>query len=152
MKQVIIASIILLAAIAAGATYATADTYRVNWLEMGGGMGDAYVERILKIDEAGDNVQIRTPVCASYCTLYLLADNVCVGPNVQFAFHGPSAGWTLAATLITGLPMPVHGMSQERHDQIVDVLVEAYNERYPGLGDWFRRRASDKFGIASVGV
>jgi hypothetical protein len=57
--------------------------------DRGGIVGNRAAE-IRRLKSAGKRVEIRGRICLSSCTMYLGAGDVCVNPNTQFGFHGPS--------------------------------------------------------------
>lgn len=46
-------------------------------------------EEIERLNADGTRIEIRFGICASACTLYLSADDVCVTPSTTLIFHGP---------------------------------------------------------------
>jgi hypothetical protein len=57
--------------------------------DMGGIVRTRAVE-VQQINATGTRVEIRGDICLSSCTMYLGAGNVCVSPETDFGFHGPS--------------------------------------------------------------
>jgi hypothetical protein len=57
--------------------------------DMGGIVGTRAAE-VQRINASGARVEIRGDICLSSCTMYLGAGNVCVSPDTDFGFHGPS--------------------------------------------------------------
>ncbi|SDY96053.1 hypothetical protein [Citreimonas salinaria] len=53
-----------------------------------GGKIRSYIEQLAEIDRTGRRVEIRG-TCASSCTLFLAARDVCVTPDARLGFHGP---------------------------------------------------------------
>jgi len=131
---------------------ATADTYEVGNNYSEGGRAAKYIAIVEEQNAAGNQIAIRTSICQSACTFFLLADDVCVAPRTLFKFHGPSATWTAAASIILLVPWPTDGLSDEKHAEAVEAWRDAYNARWPGLGDWFVERASHRFGWGTVDV
>jgi len=138
MKQFIL--LILLA------TPVSAETWTVPVSLTGGGLIERYQKRIEELNRNKTFVQIDKGGCSSACTFFLWADSVCVHPRTVFEFHGPSANITMFT------PLPFHGLSEEKHDEWVQWMVDKYNNRWLGLGNWFKTRASDKFGFGTVNV
>ena len=56
-----------------------------------GGHVTTRINEIRELNARGDRVEI-VGTCASACTLYLGADNVCISPNAMLGFHGPRSG------------------------------------------------------------
>lgn len=54
-----------------------------------GGRVDWRAEKIAKLRQSGQPVQLRGE-CMSACTMYLSLPQVCVAANATFGFHGPS--------------------------------------------------------------
>ena len=59
--------------------------------DAGGSVGDRALE-IRRINALRVLVEIRGSVCLSSCTMYLGAEDVCVGSDTVFGFHGPWNG------------------------------------------------------------
>lgn len=57
--------------------------------DMGGIVG-ARAAEVQRINASGARVEIRGDVCLSSCTMYLGVGDVCVSPDTDFGFHGPS--------------------------------------------------------------
>jgi hypothetical protein len=57
--------------------------------DMGGIIGSR-ADEVQRINAAGTRVEIRGDICLSSCTMYLGAGDVCVSPETDFGFHGPS--------------------------------------------------------------
>lgn len=142
----------IIAAITTAATLATtaaAGTYVVPENKSRGGASNRYLEHVGQLNIAGEKVVIDRPVIASASTFYLLANEVCISPKTKFKFHGPRAGWTVALDALM-FATPTHGMSKERRAWIVDQFTAKYNQRWPGLGDWYKANAAQKFGVGFV--
>lgn len=91
--------------------------------DLGGVVGWRAAE-IERINAAGTRVEIRGDVCISSCTMYLGAGNVCVSPDTDFGFHGPS---------FFGADLP-----PQDFEYWSQVIASHYNAP---LRDWFMREA-----------
>lgn len=67
----------------------------------GGGIAEI-AARVAEINRLEQRVEIVAPRCASACTMYLGAADVCVSPETMFVFHGPRWGRGWWAPRITG--------------------------------------------------
>lgn len=147
MKR-IIAAISTAATLATSATAATA-LHVVTNRDTGGGDIAKHYNRVQELNKAGVSVRIESNVVSSAGTFYLLADNVCVAnPRAMFEFHGPqhtATAWLVSA--ITIVPLPVSFMGKERAEEIRRQIAWEYNQRWPGLGDWYYWNASHKAGM-----
>ena len=91
--------------------------------DMGGIVGNRAAE-IQRINATGARVEIRGDVCVSSCTMYLGVGDVCVSPDTDFSFHGPS---------FFGADLPPRDF-----DYWSQVIASHYNAP---LRDWFMREA-----------
>lgn len=89
-----------------------------------GGIVAPRVNEIRRINATGARVEIRGEVCLSSCTMYLGAGNLCVSPDTDFGFHGPS---------LFGADLP-----PQDFEYWSQVIAEHYNAP---LRDWFMREA-----------
>ena len=85
-----------------------------------GGLVLPRVREIEAINRARIPVRISGQDCASSCTLYLGARDVCTEPGVLFRFHGPSAN---------GRPL-----EPEYHSRIVKIMARHYPDQ---VRQWF---------------
>ena len=114
---------------------ATADT--VVWgngsgWTMGGSV-KRYAKEINRLYFRGDSVEVRGTSCTSACNLILfLSDRVCTEPQVRWAFH---------MTSVAGLGVPMWKSEQEK----VDNLFKQAFAAYPGLWEWYRDNARDRY-------
>tara|TARA_R110002012_G_scaffold8804_1_gene40400 strand:+ start:2647 stop:3129 length:483 start_codon:yes stop_codon:yes gene_type:complete len=129
------------------ATSAFGDTYEVEPKYRGGGNILKFWLMVGNLSNEGTGVVIGKGGCTSACTLFLLAEKVCVHPDTVFEFHGPT-GMKAKPFLLFGLQPPNNGLTTQEHKNTVDFLANAYNLRWPGLGDWFLKKASGKYGYA----
>ena len=83
--------VIIVAALFMGAscTATSNGVYEVRW-DAGGDI-NTYVAHIDSLNRSGTRIKLGIPTgkgyCASACTMYLGADNVCIWPNTHFEFH-----------------------------------------------------------------
>jgi hypothetical protein len=91
--------------------------------DMGGIVG-LRAQEVDRINAAGTRVEIRGDVCLSSCTMYLGAGNLCISPDTDFGFHGPS---------FFGADLPASDFEYWSR-----VIASFYNEP---LRDWFMREA-----------
>jgi hypothetical protein len=89
-----------------------------------GGIVGPRVNEVRQINATGTRVEIRGEVCLSSCTMYLGAGNLCVSPDTDFGFHGPS---------FFGANLPAQDF-----EYWSQVIADHYNEP---LRDWFMREA-----------
>lgn len=92
-----------------------------------GGLVLPRIREIEEINRARAPVRISGQDCASSCTLYLGARQVCTEPGVLFRFHGPSA---------KGRPL-----DPEYHDRIVKIMARHYPDR---IRQWFLNGPSEE--------
>lgn len=78
----------IFAAIALLASPAQAEVIRIG--SDRGGTVIRYEEKIAAANARGARVQITGRICLSSCTMWLGADNVCVGADTIFGFHMPT--------------------------------------------------------------
>jgi hypothetical protein len=105
------------------ATSAMSQQVLVVGNDLGGIVGTRATE-IRQINAAGTRVEIRGDVCLSSCTMYLGAGNVCVSPETDFGFHGPS---------FFGVTLP-----PREFEYWSRVIARHYNEP---LREWFMNEA-----------
>jgi hypothetical protein len=91
--------------------------------DMGGIVGSR-ADEIERINASGARVEIRGDVCISSCTMYLGVGDVCVSPDTDFGFHGPS---------FFGADLP-----EREFEYWSRVIANHYNAP---LRDWFMREA-----------
>lgn len=115
--------------------------------KQGGGNMAAYAKHVYSLNQAGVQVIIPKGGCSSSCTFYLAADKVCVHPQTILEFHGPMTNGVWAMYLL-GIPVPHHGFSEAEHRDLTRKMAAIYDQRWPGLGDWFLDRAAHKFGLS----
>lgn len=96
-----------------------------------GGLIEEFEQRLAYLNMTETPVRIEG-FCASACTMYLGADDVCISRDANFAFHGPSdpAFLTLAPYV------------RADRDEWLDRLTAPYP---PRLRAWFYESAADKF-------
>ena len=142
------------AVLAIAGTQVSAETFTPTGGQRAGGNVLKFIQRVEKLNERGVEVRLDVPTCSSSCTLFLTADDVCVGANSRFKFHGPSANWTGVVTILTGVPMGLitHGMDEAARAKVVERMGKVYDNRWQGLGDWFVKNAAQKFGYDFVTV
>ena len=145
---------IIAAALSLVVTQASAYTFTPEGGTRGGGKLDLFYHHVQQLDDYGAEVRLDMLTCTSACTYYLTANNVCVGENSLFKFHGPSAGWTGAASFLTGIPVSTitHGMDEKERSKVIEEMRSVYDSRWPGLGAWFVERASHKHGVNTTDV
>ena len=87
MRLVIIAAALFMGA---SCTATSNGVYEVRW--DAGGDTNTYVAHIDGLNRSGTQIELGMHggkgYCASACTMYLGADNVCIWPNTHFEFHG----------------------------------------------------------------
>lgn len=91
--------------------------------DIGGIVGNRAAE-VQRIKAAGTRVEIRGDICLSSCTMYLGAGDVCISPDTDFGFHGPS---------FFGADLP-----PGEFEFWSQVIADHYN---PPLREWFMREA-----------
>lgn len=100
---------------------------------VGNDRGGSVADRAFIVDRLrayGARVEIRGDICYSACTMYLGAGDVCVDPNTDFGFHGPSN---------MGIPI-----SEERFSRWSEVMGRYYNAP---LREWFMEEARFTTGL-----
>jgi hypothetical protein len=92
-----------------------------------GGIVGTRAAEIRRIKSTGQRVEIRGRICLSSCTMYLGAGDVCVSPDTEFGFHGPS---------YYGKPLA---------PQYFEYWSEVIADHYPKpVRDWFMTKARYK--------
>lgn len=89
-----------------------------------GGIVSARAMEVQRINMTGTRVEIRGDICLSSCTMYLGAGDVCVSPDTDFGFHGPS---------FFGATLP-----EEDFEYWSRVIANHFNAP---LREWFMREA-----------
>ena len=56
-----------------------------------GGAVDKRAAIIKRYRARGTHIEIRGDYCLSACTMYLSLPNLCIAPDTEFGFHGPSS-------------------------------------------------------------
>lgn len=123
VKQLLLALLMVATAGGAATILSAQDAALIIGNDRGGPIGARAIE-VAHINTAHIRVELRGRICYSSCTLYLGADDVCVGRDTSFGFHGPSRhGQTLPPA---------------EFDHWSRVMAAHYSEP---LRDWFWRQA-----------
>lgn len=133
-------------ALAIAGTQVSAETFTPRGARAAGGVLTEFEAHVIELNERGISVRLDMPTCTSACTFYLVADDVCVGPDSLFKFHGPSNFF------VTMLFPFAHGMEENNRAVWIEYMRAIYAHRWPALGDWFVENAADKFGVSTVDV
>jgi hypothetical protein len=93
-----------------------------------GGHVSVFAEKLEEVRDSGTEVRITAPECASACTLFLVADDVCTTPGTRFAFHSASMNGDI------------------RHPEALrvnEVMALLYGQVSPSLEEWWRSGPSE---------
>lgn len=132
-----------IAALALMATTATAETITLTDKDLSGGDISRHYNRVQDFNARGISVRIDTQGAISSGTFYLMVNGSCVvGSDTIFEFHGPGQN---IGSILSGHKR--WGSAEAKREWIINEMRAFYNSGYPGMGDWFYERASQKRGM-----
>lgn len=116
-----------------------AATFTVPPEKARGGDARVFTQHVIELERAKTQVRVLLPSCGSACTIYLIANDVCISPDTKFNFHGPADTDTVLST-------GERGLTQKRIDDVTRVVANNYELRRPGLGRWYLKEAAHLWG------
>lgn len=108
-------------------TTSSSTAFNVTADQSYGGLIHWFVGYLDEINGSGRLIRIETAECSSSCTLLLAADNICIGPETVFRFHGASFDYDTTRNT----------MSWAERREAGEFMAYYYDQVVPGLGDWF---------------
>ena len=138
----------IIASLALMATTATAETITLTDKDLSGGDISHHYNRVQDFNARGVGVRLDSQAVISAGTFYLMVSGACVvSSDTVFEFHGPGQN---IASILSGHKR--WGSAEAKREWIIGEMQAFYNSGYPGMGDWFYSRASEKRGLAVTKV